>query len=68
MKDLEDTTEVWMLSQEPTETLMERLRAIREGRYPTVSHQGKILRILKERVPSGCIIVYDVTILRGRNG
>tara|TARA_Y100000034_G_C6554671_1_gene239783 strand:- start:30 stop:233 length:204 start_codon:yes stop_codon:yes gene_type:complete len=66
MKDLENTTEAWMLSREPTETLMERLRAIEEGRYPTISHRGKILRILSERVPRGCIIVYDVVWLRGK--
>jgi len=55
----QETRDLLQLSQEPTETLMERLRAIKEERYPTMSHQEKILRILSERVPPGCFIVYD---------
>lgn len=50
---------VWTLNREPIETLVERLRAIREGRYPTISHKARILQILSRRVPLGFIIVYD---------
>ena len=39
--------------------LMESLIALREGRYPTRSHENDIRRELKRRIPDGCLAIWN---------